>query len=119
MDKLKQNTTENAGNGHSLHPMLANGFIDREILHKAIDAWGANAQIELIEEECLELALALQKLKRKRGSEIDKYNAIIDEIADVKIMIEQAQIIFSQDEINKRVDYKMNRLRERLIEDLS
>ncbi|MFA5433158.1 MAG: hypothetical protein WC319_09905 [Candidatus Paceibacterota bacterium] len=24
MYKLKQNTTENAGNGHSLHPMLAN-----------------------------------------------------------------------------------------------
>lgn len=119
METLELNTNANQDNGRILHPMLAHGFIDKEILHKAIDAWGANAQIELIEEECLELALALQKLKRKRGSEIEKYNAIIDEIADVKIMIEQAQIIFSQDEINKRVDYKMNRLRERLIEDLS
>lgn len=116
---MSKNESNTPRNGNNVNRMLANGFIDKEILHKAIDAWGANAQIELIEEECLELALALQKLKRKRGSEIEKYNSIIDEIADVKIMIEQAQIIFSQDEINKRVDYKMNRLRERLIEDLS
>lgn len=29
MNNLKQKTTENAGNGHSLHPMLANGFLNQ------------------------------------------------------------------------------------------
>ena len=94
------------------------GFIDELILDEAIEKWGINAQCEMIIEECIELALALQKLKRMRGDYKEKYNAVIDEIADVKIMIVQAQKIFNSDAINKRVDFKMNRLTERLKEDL-
>ena len=92
------------------------GFIDTEILDMAINAWGIDAQCEMIIEECMELALALQKMKRKRGSREDKLKAVIDEIADVKIMITQAQRIFDSVDINERVDFKMDRLTSRLNE---
>lgn len=71
----------------------------------------------MIIEECLELALAMQKLKRIRGDKQQKFDNVIDEIADVKIMITQAQKLFPKEFINARVDYKMNRLKERLSEE--
>ena len=90
------------------------GFIDDSILENAIERWGIDAQCEMIIEECLELALALQKMKRLRGDKDKKYANTIDEIADVKIMIRQAERIFDSELINQRVDFKMNRLKERL-----
>lgn len=92
---------------------MSKGLIDDGILQKAIDLWGFDAQCEMIEEECLELALAIQKFKR-RGDKATKYNNIIDEIADVKIMISQAERIFPIDQINERIDFKMKRLSERI-----
>ena len=92
------------------------GFIDDSILENAIERWGIDTQCEMIIEECLELALALQKMKRLRGDKDKKYANIIDEIADVKIMIRQAERIFDSELINQRVDFKMNRLKERLDE---
>lgn len=96
---------------------MKSGFIDDEILFKAIDKFGNDAQCEMIIEECLELALALQKAKRKRGgTDEEKIKAIVDEIADVKIMIRQAEHLFPASMINERVDFKMKRLQQRLDE---
>lgn len=96
---------------------MKSGFIDDEILFRAIDKWGNDAQCEMIIEECLELALSLQKEKRKRGgTDEEKIKAIVDEIADVKIMIRQAEHIFPASMINERVDFKMKRLQQRLDE---
>ena len=96
---------------------MKSGFIDDEILFRAIDKWGNDAQCEMIIEECLELALSLQKAKRKRGgTDEEKIKAIVDEIADVKIMIRQAEHIFPASMINERVDFKMKRLQQRLDE---
>lgn len=90
--------------------------IDEIILQQAIDTWGVDAQCEMLLEECLELALALQKDKRTRGNKEEKFDSIIDEIADVTIMIKQAHRIYPIDLINERIAFKMNRLKERLIE---
>lgn len=92
------------------------GYIDDDILQSAIDKWGIDAQLEMIIEECLELALSLQKLKRLRGDMTVKEAAVIDEIADVKIMIRQAEKIFPIAAINSRVNFKMNRLKSRIEE---
>lgn len=91
-------------------------MIDKNLLHEAINKWGVEAQLEIIIEECLELAVALQKLKRKKGDINEKTLAVIDEIADVRIIIEQAMIIFADpsEKIQKRIAFKMNRLKERL-----
>jgi hypothetical protein len=55
-----------------------------------------------------------KKLKRVQGDKDKKYANTIDEIADVKIMIRQAERIFDSELINQRVDFKMNRLKERI-----
>lgn len=95
-------------------------MIKKDILKRAIQLWGAEAQKEMIIEECLELAVALQKNKRSdiaKGSEDRKKEQIFkieDEIADVKIMIAQAEMIFDRNNINQRIRYKMNRLEKRV-----
>ncbi len=99
---------------------MKSGFIDDELLFQAIETWGNDAQCEMIIEECLELALALQKAKRLRGgTREEKLKNIVDEIADVKIMIRQAEHLFPASMINERIDFKMNRLKERLNEKIS
>ena len=104
---------------HGPDRALVGGHIDKNTLQAAINRWGVASQLEMIEEECLELALALQKLKRLRGNKEEKMKAVIDEIADVKIMIQQAELLFNKALINARVDYKMNRLRERILEGIA
>ena len=90
--------------------------INETISKRAIEVHGVDSQCEMIIEECLELALALQKLKRKRGDPDEKLKNVIDEIADVNIMISQANRIFDAVKIQERIDYKMNRLEKRLDE---
>lgn len=90
----------------------------QEILENAIKVFGTDAQIEMIIEECLELALSLQKLKRLRGDMTQKIYNVCDEIADVRIMLEQAFKIFNEnnDLINSRIDFKIDRLENRIKE---
>lgn len=93
-------------------------MIDEKILQEAIDTWGIDVQIEMIIEESSELILALQKLKRNYGNDISKKKEalknVYSEIADVKIMIAQAELIFDKKEINSEIKFKMNRLIDRL-----
>jgi len=101
--------------------LLINNFnkmIETTLLQQAIDKWGANAQIDMIIEECAELILTLQKMKRNYGKDFandeELLTSVCDEVADVRIMTEQAHLLFDKELIQARVDYKMNRLRERL-----
>lgn len=83
-----------------------------QVLKEAIKCWGADKQIDMIIEECGELIVALQKLKR--GGKTDH---VIDEIADVSIMMKQAGIIFgasAQLAIQERMEFKINRLKGRI-----
>lgn len=59
---------------------------------QALTKWGEQAQLDMVVEECLELALAIQDYKRGRL----KYpkETITDEIADVLIMTDQLREIF-------------------------
>lgn len=93
-------------------------MIETKLLQQAIEKWGANSQIEMIIEECAELILILQKLKRNYGKDF-AYNeelltSVCGEVADVTIMTEQAKLLFDKEIIQARIDYKMNRLKERL-----
>jgi len=63
--------------------------------------------------------MALQKMKRLRGNHQQKFANLIDELADNKIMLRQMEKIFPIELINDRVDFKMNRLKERLDEKIS
>lgn len=79
-------------------------------------AFGEEAQMNQGIEECLELALAIRKCLRFDNEE--SFTNLVDEIADVEIMIEQIKFIHGQHGINElveeRKEFKLNRLNEML-----
>jgi NTP pyrophosphatase (non-canonical NTP hydrolase) len=81
---------------------------------KAIETWGEQAQIGMAIEECSELITVLVKLGRKKNGSTKEQ--VIDEVADVMIMMEQLQHIFGFSDVADRKDFKLSRLKERLDE---
>lgn len=86
----------------------------REVFKQAIETYGAEGQLNVAIEELSELIKEI--CKHKRGA--DNTEAIIEEMADCYIMLEQMQMIFGlgstviPDAMNKKV----NRLKRRLAE---
>lgn len=82
----------------------------------AIKTWGVRAQLEMLQEEATELALAVRKFIRKRTEECEANLA--EEIADVEIMIEQIKECAGT-EFQKKVSYtkrsKLRKLKNRLL----
>ena len=86
-------------------------MMDRQNLLKlAIEAYGEGAQRLMTVEECSELIKALCKLPRG-GSVAD----VVEEIADVQIMLDQMKIIFGSDAVELAEEKKLQRLENRLI----
>ena len=92
--------------------------MDLRTLRKAIDTYGKNAQVDMAIEEMSELTKALCKERRSAENRADHSAAIsnvLEEIADVEIMLRQMIIIFDRDgEVEKEIKYKVNRLAKRL-----
>lgn len=94
-----------------------------EILRIAIQHYGANSQIDVCIEEMAELIQAL--IKTKRYASDDHFDAfrdnVIEEIADVEIMLQQLRIIFNIDErdIYKKKNFKLDRLTERVEDEIN
>lgn len=86
----------------------------RDVLEKAIDAFGKDAQLWMVVEEMSELLKEICKFMRGKENQLQ----IADEMADVLIMLEQLKIIcgVQMDLIRERIDYKVDRLRKRLEE---
>lgn len=83
---------------------------ERELLKEAIRIYGIDAQEGMLYEEMGELMSAINKLKRRR---VDK-NVVIEEIADVQIILNQITIFFGEHEVNAVKKKKLARLKERL-----
>lgn len=94
------------------------------VLKRCICEYGAPAQVDMCIEEMSELAKALLKYRRKSAlvkgknvnptSEVINLNKsrddIIDELADVKIMCRQMELLFQvEDAVERRMDFKINR----------
>lgn len=90
------------------------------ILNKAIETFGKPNQIAKLKEELLELALELQRNEYNLYNDIITGNvsdAIIDEVADVEIMLEQFKLILGVNAVEKiayRNLFKLNRLQSRI-----
>ena len=84
----------------------------KEIYKKAIETYGSSAQLDIAIEEMSELTKAI--LKNRRGQ--DNIQDIIEEFADVSIMMKQMLIIYNIDieDIAFKVAEKTARLQERL-----
>lgn len=95
-----------------------NRFKKINVLKDAISTYGTSAQVDMAIEEMSELTKALCKERRAQHQSEKHAEAqanVIEEIADVAIMLEQLLIIFDKDhEVQKVVDYKIDRLEQRL-----
>lgn len=79
-----------------------------------IDTYGTKVQEDIAIEECSELIKAICKNRRNPSDETRK--GIIDEIADVEIMLEQLKIIHScSKEVEERINYKIERQIDRIM----
>lgn len=86
-------------------------FNDELVLQNAIDTYGKDAQEWMVIEEMSELAKEI--CKNKRGK--DNQKEIAEEIADVKIMLAQLEMIFGiQKETERFYKSKIDRLNQRL-----
>lgn len=83
-----------------------------EIIRSAIRKNGKAMQTVVAIEEMSELQKELTKYIRGQGSR----EHLKEEVADVLIMITQIQIMYAlpDDEIKEIVDFKINRLKERI-----
>lgn len=83
-----------------------------KILKKAIDLNGKKNQLGVVQEECAELVQAISKFFRNKAGSREM---VIEEAADVKIMLRQIELIFDcEAEIGREVERKLARLDSRL-----
>ena len=85
---------------------------DIEIMKTAIKTFGPQLQTVVAIEEMSELQKELTKFLRGNG----KKKHLTEEVADALIMITQIQIIhgIGDEDVREVMDYKLNRLRERV-----
>ena len=115
-----------------------------KIMQTAYEQWGLNAQVGQAVEECAELIVALQKhvnrtpqpskqagheasgqpgphgrAGREASDQPETVKNIIDEIADVEMMLAQMRLILDIDDntLRKRIEYKFERLSQYLLRD--
>ena len=85
----------------------------QQVYEDALDKWGIDAQWGMVHEECLELAMAIHKFRRAKDQD-KAMDDIIDEVADVKIMMEQVELYVDMDKVKERMDFKIERLKGKL-----
>ncbi len=86
-----------------------------EIYQKALDKWGVEAQCIILLEEMAELQIEII-MSIRRGASLQIKDAIIREMADVEIMLEQMKLAFtiSEAELSYFKEEKLKRLKRRL-----
>ena len=105
--KPKQCPQAEQATASSLSDLLADPSI---IYDCAITKWGFPSQIEMLVEECAELIVAVKHFNRERHEDV---LPLINEIADVEIMLEQMRRIFDCELIDMVKRKKLTRLAER------
>lgn len=78
------------------------------LCRRALDTYGADAQIDQCIEECAELTVELQH--RKRG----RLNHAVEEIADVMICAQQMRLLVGPEEVDAEMRRKLARLEQRM-----
>ena len=78
----------------------------RALYAKTIDKWGEQAQYQQAVEECAELIATLQHYGRGK---VDRA-VVIDELADVYLMVGQLVFMFGEDDFTAAVASKISKL---------
>ncbi len=89
-----------------------------EFYKRCIDIWGEDAQIKMCIEEMSELTKELCKNWRKSTKNSpEQIEHICEEIADVQNMIDQMQLMFGVEKVEKYRQEKIERTEKRLDEE--
>ncbi|MBU6287625.1 MAG: hypothetical protein KGS10_05630 [Chloroflexi bacterium] len=78
----------------------------------AIRTYGSASQYRIAIEECAELIVALSHHQRQRIT----LDEVIDEIADVYVVLMQLMVAFGPNRVERRANEKFERLRQRIKE---
>lgn len=87
------------------------------IYEDAIIKWGELGQLDQIIEEMAELTVAISKYKRQNNDSLLDYQKVnilenlYEEIADVKLMIEEFEFMFGKENIDRAYAEKMKKFR--------
>lgn len=84
---------------------------EKENIINTLSRNGIWEQLNQLQEECGEVIAAVNRLRRKKS---DAYADLCTEIADLKIMLMQMEILLDKDLINQKVNEKLLRARERI-----
>ena len=85
---------------------------DIDVIKGALAKWGYNTQVDIAIEEMSELIKALLKLRRSPSG--SRVSDVEEEIADVQIMIWQLCEIHDKSAVQDHIEYKLQRLKERV-----
>lgn len=77
-----------------------------DIYRTALKKWGAEAQYDQMIEECAELIASLKHFKRNKVDE----QVIIDELADVTLMVGQLTYMFGEARVEAAIEDKITKL---------
>ena len=90
---------------------------DERIMQQAIETYGVQAQCDVAIEEMAELTKAIVKIRRVAddyGKTQAALENLLEEIADVDIMIDQLKIMWGQKQVEEYRRKKLERLERRL-----
>lgn len=93
---------------------------ERAVLKAAIDKYGPQNQLAMTQEECAELIQAISKLSRSEESDHPgrsakaALNHLMEETADVQIMLDQIRIMFPSKAYDAIRAQKIARLQKRM-----
>lgn len=83
----------------------------QELYKDCMDFWGFEKQARMVQEECAELILETSHVLRNREGAVEK---MIEEVADVYLMVHQMIAYFGRDAVMDVVDFKSDRVRDKL-----
>ena len=88
--------------------------MEENIYKQSIEKWGVESQFNQMVEECAELIVAINKYKRfldgeKKQTEEEVMFNLYEEIADVKICIEELEYILGSEKISEVYKLKMQK----------
>lgn len=118
-DRLEQLSNRRADHFAGASKMVPD---DERIMRRAIETYGVQAQCDVAIEEMAELTKAIMKIRRVAddyGKTTGALDNLLEEIADVDIMIDQMKIMWGPREVEEYRRQKLERLERRLTDDRS
>ncbi|MBN2645780.1 MAG: antitoxin [Desulfuromonadaceae bacterium] len=79
---------------------------DHQLYRRTVQRWGEDAQYDQAIEECAELITALLHYRRDKVAD----QQIIDELADVSLMVGQLSWMFGEERVQQAVERKLEKL---------